>query len=111
MPSVAFDTLKFAQKLEKAGFPMKQAQDMAAAQAEAVSEWQSNLNLATKADLDKTENALRESIQRLEAQTGQRFAEVNQRIADKSAETIKWLIGMSFAQAGLIIGILKMTNG
>ena len=31
MSSVAFDTLKLAQRLEAAGFPPKQAQDMASA--------------------------------------------------------------------------------
>jgi hypothetical protein len=36
MSSVAFDTLKLAQRLEAAGFPPKQAQDMASAISDAI---------------------------------------------------------------------------
>jgi Skp family chaperone for outer membrane proteins len=130
MQAVAFDTLKLARKLESAGFPAKQAQDASAALAETFAEWQASINLATREDvqkleistredlkleihrielaIQKLEAALRQDMQKFEAQTNQRFAEVNQRIAEKAAETIKWVIGMSVAQAGLIIGILKL---
>jgi hypothetical protein len=125
MLAVAFDTLKLAQKFEKAGFPIKQAQDMAAAQAEAFAEWQNQQQLATREDIQKLEAVARGDSQKLsfelqkleaanradlrqsEERTNTRFAEVNQRIADKAAETVKWVIGASVAQAALIIGILK----
>jgi predicted nucleic acid-binding Zn-ribbon protein len=66
MQAVAFDTLKLAQKLEKAGFPSKQAQDMAAAHADAAAEWQANINLATREDVQKLEAGLRQDMQKLE---------------------------------------------
>jgi hypothetical protein len=56
----------------------------------------------------RLEVSLRRDIRKFESETNQRFAEVNERIAETGAETIKWVIGMSVAQAGLIIGILKI---
>lgn len=126
MLGITFDTLKLARKLESAGFPPKQAQDASAALAETFAEWQQNMNLSTRDDVQALElstraelqklaleihrldNSTKAEISRLEAQTGQRFAEVNQRIAEKAAETIKWVLGISVAQAGLIIAVLKM---
>ncbi len=115
MQAVAFDTLKLAQKLEKAGFPSKQAQDMAAAHADAAAEWQANINLATREDVQKLEVDLRHDIQKielglqkLEAQTSQRFAEVYQRIAEGKTETIKWVVGMAIALAGFMAALIKL---
>jgi hypothetical protein len=126
MLGITFDTLKLARKLESAGFPAKQAQDASAALSETFAEWQQNMNLATRDDvqtlelstraeiqklaleINRLENTTKSEISRLEAQTGQRFAEVNQRIAEKASETIKWGLGVAVAQAGLIIAILKM---
>lgn len=61
MPDVPFDTLKLARRLEAAGFPPKQAGDMAEAMAEAVSQ------LATKADLAALSVELRADIAALDA--------------------------------------------
>ncbi len=112
MLAVAFDTLKLARKLESAGFPPKQAQDASAALAETFSEWQASINLATREDVQRLDTRMTEIIQRLDTritETSQRLEErIESRIAEKSAETIKWLIGISFAQASLIIAILKL---
>lgn len=81
---------------------------MAAAQSEAFSEWHSSINLATREDIQRLEAATKSDLGHLEDRMQARFAEVNQRIAEKAADTIKWVIGMSVAQAGLVIAVLKM---
>jgi hypothetical protein len=108
MHAIAFDTLKLARKLESAGFPAKQAQDASAALAETFAEWQSSINLATRDDIQKLDQDIQKLDTSLRAEISKLAAQTEQRIADKAAETIKWLIGMSVAQAGLIIGILKL---
>lgn len=53
MSAVAFDTLKFVQRLKKAGFSEEQAEAQAEAFVEAV-----DMNLATKQDLKDLKNEL-----------------------------------------------------
>jgi hypothetical protein len=55
MLAVAFDTLKLARKLEGAGMAAKQAQEMAAALSDSLTEWHSVGNLATKDDILRLE--------------------------------------------------------
>ena len=47
-------------------------------------------------------------FQRLEMHTNEPFTEVNHPIAERAAETIDWLVGMSVVQAGLIITVPKL---
>jgi hypothetical protein len=101
--TVGFDTLKLARRLESAGFPAKQAQDASAALAETFTEWQGSINLATREDVQKAE-------QRLEARISETAQKLELRIAEKAAETVKWALGISVAQAGLIIAILRIHN-
>ena len=115
MLAVAFDTLKLARSLESAGFASKQAQDTSAAIAQSFSEWQSNINLATRDDIRKVELdvqkldiSTRENIQKLELEIQKVEANLEIRIAEKAADTVKWVLGISVAQASLIIAILKM---
>ena len=119
MLAVAFDTLKLARSLESAGFAAKQAQDTSAAIAQSFTEWQSNINLATREDiqrlelatrdgLQKLELAARDSLQKLELDVRKIEANLEIRIADKAADTIKWVLGISVAEASLIIAILKL---
>ncbi|MBF0177219.1 MAG: hypothetical protein HQL63_10300 [Magnetococcales bacterium] len=53
--------------------------------------------LATRRDLKELELATRRDSKELEA-----------KIAESKAETIKWMVGLLFAQTGLIITILKL---
>jgi hypothetical protein len=97
MLAVAFDTLKLARKLESAGFPPKQAQDASAALAESFTEWQSAINLATRDDVRKVADDLRETELRLET-----------KMAEIKADMIKWVVGTGFAQAAFILAVLKL---
>ena len=81
MASVAFDTLKLAQRLESAGFPPKQAQDMASAIADTVIE-----TVVTRDYLDV----------RLEG--------VRREVAESKAELMKWVVGAVGLQTVAILG-------
>jgi hypothetical protein len=92
MASVAFDTLKLAQRLEAAGFPPKQAQDMASAIAETIVE-----TVVTPAHLD-----LRLGELRLELDL--RLSEVRLELANVKAEILKWVLGAIGFQTLAVIG-------
>ena len=79
MSTIKFDTLKFVEKLEKAGVPREQAKAEAEALAEVLDTGAQEL--VTKKDL-------------LIA------------LADLKADLMKWVIGLALAQVGLLVGIL-----
>ncbi|MGD9616190.1 MAG: DUF1640 domain-containing protein [Alphaproteobacteria bacterium] len=81
MASVAFDTLKLAQRLEAAGFPPKQAQDMASAIGETIVD-----TVVTKEYLDL------------------RISEVRLEIANVKADILKWVLGAIGFQTLAVIG-------
>ncbi|MDK9719892.1 MAG: CCDC90 family protein [Rhodospirillales bacterium] len=79
MTTIAFDTLKFVQTLEKAGVPPPQAE----AFAEALKQAQSESELATRSDLRETEERI-------------------------SANLYKALLIQTFAIAGLVAALVKI---
>lgn len=78
MSAIAFDTLKFAKKLEAAGLPTPQAEAFAEAFRDGTGE-----ELATRDYLDA----------RLEA---------------AKADLVKWFAGLLIAQAALIAALVKL---
>jgi len=127
MPTLTFDTLKFANRLKTAGVPAGQAE----AEADALSEvLETNLGeLATKADLREVETGLRHEIDNvrhkisdLRKDIDARFektestlrqeisgtaATIRQEVANMKFELLKWIIGLAIAQAGLWISLMK----
>lgn len=81
MSSVAFDTLKLAQRLEAAGFPPKQAQDMASAISDTIID-----TVVTREYLDL------------------RFGEIRVELAALKAEILKWMFGAVGLQTLAILG-------
>ncbi len=81
MAAVPFDTLKYVERLEKAGVPREQAK----AEAEALAE------VLSSGVQDLVTNERLES--RLSAQT---------------AEIIKWVAGLLIAQAALVAALVKL---
>ena len=79
MTTIAFDTLKFVEKLEKAGVPREQAKAEAEALAEVLDSGAQEL--VTKKDLVIA-------------------------LAELKADLMKWVIGLALAQVGLLVGIL-----
>ncbi len=78
MASVTFDTLKFVEKLEKAGVPRDQAAAIAEAQKDAFSEVMDS-QLVSKSDLMEMENRL-----------------------------IKWSVALALGQVAIISALVKL---
>lgn len=79
MSAITFDTLKFVEKLERAGVPREQAKAEAEALVEVLDVGVQDL--VTKKDLHIA-------------------------LADMKADLMKWVIGLALAQVGLLVGIL-----
>jgi len=82
MSSVTFDTLKFVRTLENAGFNAQQAEAIAQAQQNAISE-SAELILATKDDV----TSIRSDIQKV----------------DVEIRLLKWMVGTTFAAVMTIL--------
>ncbi|MBV9827681.1 MAG: hypothetical protein JO001_18770 [Alphaproteobacteria bacterium] len=85
MASLTFDTLRLAQRFEAAGFPPRQAQDMASAIADTIVD-----TVVTREYLDLRLAELR--------------SEVSTHIADVKAEMMKWMFGAVGLQTLAILG-------
>jgi hypothetical protein len=81
MASVAFDTLKLAQRLEAAGFPPKQAQDMASAISDTIID-----TVVTREYLDL------------------RLGEIRVGLGELKVEMLKWMFGAVGLQTLAILG-------
>jgi hypothetical protein len=90
--TVAFDTLKLADRLEAAGMPAQQAKGVAAALAETAT-----ANLVTREYLD-----LR--LGEIEARLRGEIATVRTEIAETKAELMRWIIGAIGFQTVVIVG-------
>jgi 2-phosphoglycerate kinase len=95
MLAVAFDTLKLARKLESAGMAPKQAQDMAAAISDSLTEWHSVGNLATKDD-----------VHEVKAELGKLEAKFEAKLAEAKAEILKWMFGAIGTQTFILLAAL-----
>jgi uncharacterized membrane-anchored protein len=92
MSTITFDTLKFAQRLEKAGLPAQQASAFAEAQKEALSE-ALDTQVATKADIADVKADMRLMEQRLQHQIN----------------LIKWMLALVIVTS--VIPVLKAVFG
>ena len=94
--SVTFDTLRFVERLEAAGFPHSQAKATAEAFAEATSQ-----ELVTRDYLDSR-------LASLEGKFDSRFAGLETKMVEKIAEaktdTIKWIVSLIGFQTLVILG-------
>ena len=80
MTTIAFDTLKFTKTLERAGVSPEQAEAFAVAIKDATGE----AEIATKRDVDRLEG----------------------KMTEMKFDLLKWIVGLSLAQFGVLIGIL-----
>ena len=114
--ALAFDTLKYANKLKTAGIPEQQAEVQAEAMAELVTE-----KLATKQDLHVLEERMTAKVSELETRMTTKVNELEMRMTAKidgldmklgfleSRITIK-LGGMVAASMGTLVILLKLFN-
>nr|VFK36784.1 MAG: hypothetical protein BECKSD772F_GA0070984_100534 [Candidatus Kentron sp. SD]VFK40406.1 MAG: hypothetical protein BECKSD772E_GA0070983_100634 [Candidatus Kentron sp. SD]VFK78341.1 MAG: hypothetical protein BECKSD772D_GA0070982_101218 [Candidatus Kentron sp. SD] len=106
MNAIAFDTLQFTKRLTRAGATPQ----LAEATAEAFKEASGQAQLATKRDIDQLESRIDAGLSETKSEMQLGFAEVNRKIDAGLAETkndmIKWVVGLTFAQIALLLGIL-----
>lgn len=111
------DTLQFANKLKESGMPDKQAETLAELEFQL---YESTLdNLATKADIESLKSVTKADIEALKSSTKEDLraaitrleinfaADLKAAIACLETSVIKWVVGISFAQAALIVSLLK----
>jgi len=87
MSAVAFDTLKLAQRLEAAGFPPKQAQDVASALSETIGE-----AVVTREYLDLRLGEIRAAMA------------TKVELTEAKGEILKWMFGAVGLQTLAILG-------
>lgn len=85
--TITFDTLHFAKRLQKVGFSPEQAEVQAELLAEAFDE-----KIATKQDIKHLR------------------ADMQLKMAELKNELIKWVLGVSVAQAAIIISCIKLIH-
>jgi predicted polyphosphate/ATP-dependent NAD kinase len=99
--TVAFDTLKLADRLEAAGMPPQQAKGVAAALAETMT-----ANLVTREYLDlrlgEMEARLRGEIATIHAEMAGTATKAE--LSEAKAEILRWIIGAIGFQTVVIIG-------
>jgi hypothetical protein len=117
MVTLIMDTYEYASKLRAGGFTEQQAEAQARALAEIVEkQWATQLEVAEhqpnlRRDLKEAELRLQGQIREAELRLEARIAETNSRIAEARADVIKWVLGLSVAQTGLIVGLMaKFTH-
>jgi hypothetical protein len=95
MSTITFDTLKFAERLEKAGMPREQAIAMIEVQKESLSEVM-DAQIATKSDILE----VRADMVRLDRRIDGIDAEI---------KLLKWMVGLSLAlSTGMIALLLRI---
>ena len=106
---IAFDTHRFVKRLTGAGMNERQAEVLADEQVALL-----NANLATKAELADVEANLAARIAQVEANLAARIAQVEanlrSEIAQVEASLLRWMVGALIAQAGLIVGLLRLLS-
>jgi flagellar biosynthesis/type III secretory pathway protein FliH len=104
--TVPFDTLAYAKKLEASGIQQKQAEAHAESLAEVLEK-----SFTPKKDWGQSIIELQQSVNVLRNDMDTRFNvmdnKMDAKFSEVKSEMIKWVIGISFTQAALIISLLK----
>lgn len=109
MTAITFDTLIYSKKLREAGIPEKAAEIQAETLKEVIENTYKDIEagLATKKDLKDSENTLLKEIKATEAVLRN---ELELKIAQVKAELVKWVLGVSVAQAAIIVSCIKLIH-
>jgi hypothetical protein len=108
MSVTALDTHQAVKALKLVGFSEEQAE----AVTKVVRDSQ-NIDfssLATKADLAELRLETKADLAELRLETKAEFAKVRTEISETKSEIIKWVVGMGFAQAGLMMALLRFMH-
>lgn len=126
MNTIAFDTLKLAQRFEAAGLPSKQAQEMASAIGEAIADLpvtreHFDLRLGSlREELDTRLGGIREELDfRLGGMRNEldiRLREIQAamatkvELADAKSDILKWMFGAVVAILGGVAALLRVMH-
>ena len=103
--AIAFDTHRFVKRLTGAGMDERQAEVLADEQVGLL-----NANLATKAELAAVEANLQAKITQVEASIAEAEGRLGEKIATVEANLLRWMVGTLIAQAGVIVGLLRLLS-
>jgi hypothetical protein len=107
--TVAFDTLKLADRLEAAGMPAAQARGTAAALADSMTG-----AVATATDIAAIRAEIRESELRLRGEIRDTESRLRTEIADLRSDILKWMIGaigfQTIAVVGAVAGLIRLLH-
>nr|VFK06693.1 MAG: Protein of unknown function (DUF1640) [Candidatus Kentron sp. LPFa]VFK65453.1 MAG: Protein of unknown function (DUF1640) [Candidatus Kentron sp. UNK]VFK72404.1 MAG: Protein of unknown function (DUF1640) [Candidatus Kentron sp. UNK] len=102
MNAIAFDTLQFTKRLTRAGATPQ----LAEATAEAFKEASGQAQLATKRDIEQLEGKIDQLESRIDARLSETKSEMQLGLTETKNDMIKWVVGLTFAQIALLLGIL-----
>jgi uncharacterized protein involved in cysteine biosynthesis len=100
MNALAFDTLRFAKRMQEAGLPQAQAEALSEALAEAVKD-----SVATRSDIEASTTALRAD---LSATLNKAVAELRVEIREAQVTLIKWLVPLMIGQAAVTAALVRL---
>jgi hypothetical protein len=119
--AATLDTLQIVKRLKEAGFDESQAEALTGVVRDLRDSDRSEL--ATKNDIERLEKATKIDIERLESKLGADIgqlerkvesdtarleAKIDLRAAELKTDIIRWVSGIAFAQAALILAVLRM---
>ena len=101
MAAIPFDTLKMAERLERAGFSIEQAKVQAAMLAEIIGAEDASIveRFSSKHDVSRELTESRSSIEKLEAK-------IDRTVSEAKAELVRWVVGVGLLQMALIAGLV-----
>jgi hypothetical protein len=104
----AIDTLEMSKALTAVGFTDQQAEALTR-QLRLVQNIDLS-NLAKKDDLRALATELRAVMAAMRAEMAAMRGEWKAALAENKADIIKWVIGIGFAQAGLVVALIKLIH-
>jgi hypothetical protein len=102
----SLDTLQIVKRLKEAGFADPQAEALTIVFRD-LREADSS-SFATKADVQLLKIEIERVETKLVTEIGRAESRLEVKIAETKAEVIRWVFGIAFAQAALILTVLKL---
>jgi hypothetical protein len=100
--AIAFDTHAYVKRLRSVGFTEEQAEVLASTHVDLIEN-----RLATKRDIIELKRDIAEPRTELKRDSKELELSLEAKISAQKVDLIKWVIGVAFAQATLIIALIK----
>ena len=103
MNAIAFDTLRFAKRLQAAGYTPEQAEAQAEAYAQATADI-----LVTKPDLELVKHDLQHAIAEVRTDIETSAAALRAEFREGNLNLIKWIVPMLIGQTAVVAALVKL---